>query len=1158
MESPHPPSRRRRLLLRRIVFVLLLVGLLSGGVASCFLLAGDDGNTIHLALVGPMSGPDAAVGKAFLQGIDLYLNLVNRWGGVNGKRVVLDVYDDGNRPEQARKRALEIVEDGRAVAVIGHHYSSCSIQGGEIYQKYRIPAVSPASTNVKITQGNPWYFRTIFNDNFQGRFLATYANKVLGHNTASIIHEDQEYGGYLAKVFEQTATAMGMKIRYKWGFRKNDDLLDQSLIQIVNELQYKNDAGVIFLATHAQEGTKLIKLMKDSLVKNPIMAPDAFSSEAFQETFQEFPKEKSNPGFYTDGMFVTTPLIYDTTNEKGLQFREAYLDTYGDDPGWHSAFAYDTAMILVEALQAMGVAGARETAAEDRERIREFLGQLTNPYNAIEGVTGYNYFDKNGDSLKPIFIGVYRRQNIVSALTQFQSIPNLHEVPNFDQAVREGRIILFDGRYSYKINLVYTGIRINEISELDVENLSATIDFYLWFRYRGDLDLRSIEFLNALEPIQLGEPAHLKKTDGQTYELYQVKGRFRADFLPGQHIFGQHILGVSFRSRSLDRNSLIFVKDLLGMRLKKGQSPGEKMRRDGVMKGVEGWKVSRAWFFQDIAEKDSLGDPDHLNIEGGTLEYSRFNVGVRITEDAFSLRRLMHPLWATYVLIVSTGTAILLSLIVKGRMVRPLVNLRRFRKTMWALQIIFAFLWLLSAEVFLLARMGPHLNKTYFETVVLSFDVLWWVTTAYFLTVGIERFIWEPLEERTGRDIPHIVRNLIALMIYLMALFAIVAFVFEQRLTSLLATSGVIAMIIGLAVQINIANIFSGIAINLERPFRINDWVKIGSYTEGKVVDINWRATRLLTRDSSILTIPNSQASESSIENFSYPTDAYFKYFTIHVDPTHPPDRVKKVLLDAALATKGVLHDPPPGTRFLGLTAGMTGQSESWAANYLISVFVRDYGQKFAHNEMIWESVWKHLHYAGIKHVMERQEIHMALKAAKKERVSRPLTILHDLDIFEPFSGDAKEYLSQRMKSRYYSPEDVVVQQGDAGDSLFIISEGVLGVRTARGGREPLEIARLGPGDFFGEMALLTGEPRTATVISLTESHLYEITKTDISPLMEKRPELSWVLSNVLVRRKKAMESAAVHTPDAAESERTLSAQILGKIQSFFGFKKSA
>lgn len=1115
---------------------------------------------IHIALAAPMSGPQSSVGKSFVHGVRLYLDDINRKGGIKGKKIVLDVFDDINNPATAKEKAIEIVNANRAVAVIGHYYSSCSIVAGEIYKKYGVPAISPASTNVKVTLNNPWYFRSSYNDNLQGRFLANYAKTVFRSNNVSIIHEDYEYGSYLAKVFAQTADEIGLNVKYTWGYSLDAEELDTKLIRIVNSLSEKKDAGVIFMASHAKEGIRLVQLMKDAGIRNTILAPDSFASESFQNAFSKYPKEQKIPGFYTNDIHVTTPLIFDTTNEKGLKFKESFKDKYEYEPGWHAAFAYDTAKVLVETIRQSGVSGRKADIRQDRKRIQSRLSGLTSFYDAIEGVTGFNYFDEKGDSRKPVFIGVYKNGQLISALTQFRYVPNINEVPNFESAVQDGRIVYFDNQYSYKINVVYTGIELNAIDELDMENLTAKMDFYMWFRYQGEIDTRNIEFTNAVEPISLVAPVHETTKNQMTYCLYHITGKFRVDFRPSLHSFGQHLIGVSFRPRGMDRNNLIFVKDILGMRLSSNRTMLDKLKNTQVLPTTSGWKINQVWFFQDIAEKSSLGNPDLFNVRGGTLEYSRFNVALRISEDRFSVRRVItNPVINTPMMFVSLLLSLLLAFSVNKYPPRPLPHLKENAKTLWFFQIILIFLFLITLEVYIINRFSDQLTDYYYQGIVRVFDVLWWMTAAFMLTVGAERFIWRPLEEKTQRSIPRIIRNFFSIFIYLIAAMIIVAFVFDQKLTSLLATSGVIAMIIGLAIQINIANIFSGIAINLERPFRIGDWVQIGNFKEGKVVDINWRSTRIQSRDGSVLCIPNNQASESPIENFSYPDEGYFKYFTIHVDPIHPPERVKKVLLDAALSTEGVLDEPPPGTRFLGLTAGMTGQSESWAANYLISVYVSDYGKKFAHNEAIWLSVWTHLRYAGIRHVMERQEVHLLFQGMQKhigEKITTPLSILQELDIFDPFSDEAKADLSRRMRHRFYAPGDMIVRQGDAGDSLFIIVEGTLGVWTRLDNGESIEVARLGAGNFFGEMALLTGEPRTATIIAITESRIYEITKEDIIPLIEKQPEISWALSEVLSERR-MMTEFQKHKRDEVEEDKTrLSTQILAKIQNFFGFKK--
>jgi potassium-dependent mechanosensitive channel len=1136
---------------RKLLWVSGLI-IICAGIGCQQLMKEAEGEGLHIALAAPMSGPSKTVGKSFVQGVRLYIDAVNRDGGINGRPVVLDVYDDQNNTQLAQEEAFKIVQNDQVLAVIGHHYSTCSISAGEIYKEYGVPAISPASTNVRVTQDNPWYFRSAFNDNLQGRFLANYARKVFGTPVVSIIYEDEDYGAYLAKVFEETSRELGSRVRYTWKFDPADRYLDEELKRIVYDLKSKDDAGVVFLATHADPGIKILKAMKDSLVLNPVMGPDAFASETFQKGFEVFPKERRNPGFYTNGMYVTTPLIFDTTNEKGQRFQDAYRKAYGEVPGWHAAFAYDSAMVVVHALKNAGLGDAAEDPAEIRRKIRNFLAGMNSIEEAVEGVTGYNYFDSRGDSQKPVLIGVYKNRNIVSALTQFQTISNPAELSHLESARKQDRVLFFDGQYMYRINVVYTGIEINEISNLNFKDLTCDLDFHLWFRYQGEIDLDDMVFLNAVEPIPLGEPIRTRTTrDELQYRIYRIQGRFRIDFLPGQADYGEHTLGVSFRHPEMDRNNLIYVKDVLGMGYAgDDQALLDKMKKAQTLSPASGWKLRQVGFFQDTVEENGRGNPEYLNINGGSVDFSRFNMWARIAPDQFILRDLVPETWVNYMLAFSLGLVLILPLVGRTRTFQPHLQL------IWVLQFGAALLLLLAAEFFLIDQLA---GTYYLAPLITLINMLWWIIPAVLLGIGVDRFIWLPLEEKTARSVPRIIRNSTILLIYLLAFFGIVAFVFDQRLTSLLATSGVIAMIIGLAIQINISNIFSGIAINVERPFRVGDWVKISSFKEGKVIDINWRTTRIQSREGTVLCIPNSQASESVIENFSTRNEGYFLYFTIHVDPSHAPDRVKKILMDAALSSEGVEKEPPPVTRFLGLTAGITGQSESWAANYLIGIYVHNYEKKYLYNETVWTHVWTHLRRSGIKPIVPRQETRMILEGIRRRKAlpDKALTLLEELDIFKPFGPDARRYLSERMKLHRFYPGESIVRQGEGGDSLFILDEGVVSVRVKFDTRtRPIEVARMGAGNFFGEMALLTGEKRTASIISLTETRLYEITKEDIAPLLEEEPRISKVLSDILTQRKMSTEAQKGSEDEEGFDKETLATQIFNKIQTFFGFKR--
>lgn len=1096
--------------------------------------------TIHIAVVGHMGEE----GKSFVQGVQLYLDIINKGGGVDGKNVVLDDYDDQNKPTLAKEQALKIVQENRALAVIGHYYSNCSMEGGKIYKKYGIPAITPAATSVAVTEDNEWYFRTVFNDNLQGRFIANYLKKVLRQNSIIVINEDQTYGSYLANVFVETAHNLDLKIAGHYQFEVNNQNLDAELANVVAEIKTKKADSFIFIAAQAKEGAKIIKLLKDQDIKNKMIVPAALASKTFQESFKGDSKEKLNPGFYTDGIYITTPLIFDTANEKAQQFKKEYERKYGEGNDIRAPFAYDTAMVILEAIKNADIGGTSQTLREDRKKIRDQLAKFNNISDAIEGTTGFNYFDKNGDAQKPVAMGVFKNENIISALVQLQSVRNTGEIPDLEQAHKDERILLIDDMYMYKTNVVYVGTEINEISDLDIKDLTYTLDFFIWFRYRGDIEPQDIEFLNAVEPIKLPAPVKVETMNDMTRHLYRIKNRFKVDFL-ARHTFRQHVLGINLRHRDLTRNNLIYVTDVVGMGSVSSDDLVSKLKKEQILNPNTGWQVSQVLFFQDILRENSLGSLKYLNVQSGKIDYSQFNVGLFIEHHELTLRRTISLKWADQLLALSGLAVILLIVAFKHH------RFKHFPKTILLFQTACTFLLLLSSEVVILNAIADQAKTLSLEPFVKTFDTLWWLIAAFLLHSAAELFLWTPLEEKSGRNVPRIARRFVAFTIYLMAFFAVIAFVFDQRLTSLLATSGVIAMIIGLAIQINISNIFSGIAINVEHPFRVGDWVKIGEFEEGKVVDVTWRSTRIVTRMGCVLSIPNSMASESAIHNFDYPDSTYWLRFIVHVHPAHSPERVQKIIRDAVLSAEAVVKKHSPYIVFRGIS--------DWAADYLCYFAVEDYTWRLLHEESVWKRIWIHLDRAGISPAIQRQEIHLfkGVRERDEETATNPLTLLKEIDIFRPFSKEARTYLSHCIKSHRFSPDEIIVKQGDPGDSLFIIVEGVVGIKVKNKAGDSIEVARLGAGNFFGEMALLTGEERMATVISLTETYLFEITKENIANLMAEQPEVSELVSKILAQRQEMTDSQMNQKTEEPVEGDTDHLHFLKKIEKFFGLGKS-
>ncbi|MDY6994275.1 MAG: ABC transporter substrate-binding protein, partial [Pseudomonadota bacterium] len=683
-------------------------------------------------------------------------------GGINGKKLVLDIFDDRNDPQLAGIKALEIAEQTQAMAVIGHWYSSASISAGEVYKTYHIPAITPGSVNIQVTENNPWYFRNIYNAKASGQFLANYVKKVFHQNTVTIIHEQAAFGAYLANVFENTAQDLGIKVKNKWHFNKKNPNIDNVLADIVNQLdQQQQQAGVVLLAVQALEGVKLVKLIKDKGISNTIIGESSFSEETFRHGFDKYPIEQANPGYYVNDIYVATPLIFDTANEKAQDFRDEYLQKYQEEPDWSAAYAYDSAMILVKALKEAGIEGDLAALPAERALIRDTLASYTRVEEALEGVTGYNYFDHNRDAQKTVSLGVYKNKDSVSALTQLHPMRNTFEINDLKKALEEERILLINDKYMYKTNVVYTGIQVNEISELDFKKtFSCTLDFYLWFRFQGDFTPENIEFTNAIEPIQLGQPVNEKTKDKITYRLYRVKGQFKIDFL-SRFFYKQHTLGISFHHKELTRNNLIFVADILGMGLRDEANLLRKMAKKQVLNPTSGWEINHVWFFENVIRKSSLGDPRYLNIKKGTVEYSQFNAGVRIQSSEFSLRGKI-PYKYSYDLMALSGIMIIVFVFLSNQF-------KSFSRLIWFFQVIFAFLLLLTGEVLLVDWLSEHTSMYHLKSIIQSFDVLWWIIPAFLLTLASERFVWTPLEEQMG-PVPNIIRIFFALIIYFLAI----------------------------------------------------------------------------------------------------------------------------------------------------------------------------------------------------------------------------------------------------------------------------------------------------------------------------------------------------------------------------------------------------
>jgi branched-chain amino acid transport system substrate-binding protein len=592
--------------------------------------------TLQIAVIGPMSGIDHEAGQAMLDGVNLYVDEVNKNGGINGRKLEVIAYDDQNDKVMARNKAMEIAKDSNTLVVIGHYYSSISLEGGKIYKEYGIPAVTASATAPEVTEGNDWYFRVVPDAILQGKFSALYIKNILEQEAAYIIFEQDAYGAALQRSFEKASRDSGLQIKNIWSVDSQIDDVDGKLDAITQELKLDPKPGALFVALQDHEAAKLVRSIRDAGIDLAIMGGDAIGSESFQKQFVKIPSETRNPGHYTDGIYAATFFISDISSRKARQFNKTFKIRFGKDPDDMVATNYDAAAIAVEAIRKAKI---EIDLKQSRKNIRNRLSSFRYIETAHKGITGRIFFDEHGNVVKPFPIGVYSHGRFISAPTQFGPIVNLDTIVNLRKELEEGNIIPFDDRFVYLTMVIYTGIDINEISNINPRNDTFTADFYLWFRHKGYLDYSKIEFLNAAEDLRLrDEPIMEMTSQNIAYRAYRIKGDFKEAFNFRNYPFDSQTLSIRFRHKKFNSERLVFVTDDIGIQRYGGRTPAERLKEYLGFSKEASWHLQDILVFSDLGAADStLGNPGMFHAKADTaISYSRFNVVTEIERNAKS------------------------------------------------------------------------------------------------------------------------------------------------------------------------------------------------------------------------------------------------------------------------------------------------------------------------------------------------------------------------------------------------------------------------------------------------------------------------------------------------------------------------------------------
>ncbi|MDQ0475378.1 mechanosensitive ion channel family protein [Labrys wisconsinensis] len=407
----------------------------------------------------------------------------------------------------------------------------------------------------------------------------------------------------------------------------------------------------------------------------------------------------------------------------------------------------------------------------------------------------------------------------------------------------------------------------------------------------------------------------------------------------------------------------------------------------------------------------------------------------------------------------------------------------------------------------------------------------WWLLAARLLVEVLRSTLFNRGLAAKGR----LQGDLLAGLIYLAAVLTVVDTVLDLPIRALLATSGVIAIVLGLALQSTLADVFSGIAVGIERPFNIGDRVWLEGPIEGVVDQVNWRSVRIRTDGGDIATVPHSVAAKSRVINRSVPTPQRSDSVRIPCAASVPPERVAELVRHALLLSPRILAQPQPAVALVRI-----GRRSN---EYEIGFAVASSNDLWHAKSTLLEQVLRQFRSAGVE-TADRPGGGATSEPDPASGSRRFLAI----PLFHDIADDQRERLCRQALSRSLEPGDALFRQGDTEGSLFFVASGVMEVTRTVGARSS-SLGRIGAGDYIGEIGLLTGAPHAATITALTPSDVLELRKEHLAPLLAETPHLMHAFE-ASARRGQALFDRRVAASVGAETVPP--GQLLARIRDYF------
>ncbi len=465
-------------------------------------------------------------------------------------------------------------------------------------------------------------------------------------------------------------------------------------------------------------------------------------------------------------------------------------------------------------------------------------------------------------------------------------------------------------------------------------------------------------------------------------------------------------------------------------------------------------------------------------------------------------------------------------------------------------------LWILLAGIagasYLIMKMFGVPGESTFSRIALAATIMLGANT---ILQVLNLLLWDYLLKKRGDiHIPRLIIDMINFIVLAIVAVAILNGIFGVKLTAFLVTSTVLSAVIGLSLQDILGNLFAGLALQMERPYKVGEWIGVGE-EEGIVVQMNWRTLTIRTRAGDHVTIPNATVSKDIVTNYSHPNRQHMCRIEVGMSYDHSPGQVKEIISGIFSRTGGVLAKPLPKV-FLD-------KFDDYTVNYDVRFWITEFHRKPEIENEVRTHIWYSLRRAGLSIPFPIRDVTVRTVPEDHEgRIKELLKaeILNELrkvELFKMLNEEQILKLAESSSRHLYSKGEILVNQGDSGDSLLIISDGSVEVYVSDNSGRKTHLADLHEGDYFGEMSLLTGEPRSASVSAASETEVIVVRKDGLADLLETEPSILEPLSEMLEKRLEDLSGRIVDISvvEKKHKQPVQKDHILSRIRDFFGIR---